>query len=172
MTDAPLQGRSLFTVLGIPWKLTPTSIQFIPSRLATGLIIAFIFLRAEPLEGRLSYGLVFGLTLLLSQFLHIIGHILGGKVVGHPMTASLIIGYQFTTYYADEPPLPSRIHLTRTIGGPLMNFLIAAVAFIAWQIYGGHVLLFTIMINLFLTSVLFLPFKGIDGEIFWREIRR
>ncbi len=165
--------RTLFTLLGIPWKLTPTSFQFIPSRLATGLLLAFIFLRSETLGMKFMIGVVYALILLASQFLHIIGHILGGKAVGHPMSASLIIAYQFTTYYADEPPdLPRRVHLTRTIGGPLMNFIIATLAYIAWQIYDGHVLLFTTLINLFLSSMLFLPIKGIDGEIFWREIRR
>ena len=172
MTEYPLQGSPLFTILGIPWRLTPTSYQFLPSRLAAGLIIAFIFLRTEPLGIRLTYGLVYGLILLLSQFLHIIGHTLGGKWVGHPMSASLVVAYQFITHYADEPPLPRRVHLTRTIGGPLMNFIIAALSWTAWQFLGGHLLLFTTIINLFLASLLFLPFKGIDGEIFWREIRR
>lgn len=173
MTRAPLQGRTLFTILGIPWKLTPTSIQFVPSRLAAGLIIAFIFLRSESLGTRLSYGLAFGLFLLLSQFMHIIGHILGGRLVGYPMSASLIIAYQFSTFYADEPPdLPRRVHLVRTVGGPLMNFVMAGLSGIAWQFSGEPLLLFTTIINLFLASLLFLPFKGIDGEIFWREIRR
>jgi len=172
VNNEPLQNRTLFTVLGIPWKLTPTSLQFIPSRLATGLIIAFIFVRDGTLGGRLTHGLIFALILLASQFLHIIGHILGGKLVGHPMSASLIIGYQFTTYYTDEPPLSPRVHLTRTVGGPLMNFVIAIGAFTAWRIFGGTIPTFTFILNLFLASLLFLPFKGIDGEIFWREIRR
>ena len=172
MIENPLQGRTLFTLFGIPWKLTKASRQFVPSRLAAGLIIAFIFMRTEPLGIRLTYGLAYGLILLLSQFLHIIGHTLGGKLVGHPMSANLIVAYQFTTYYADEPPLPRRVHLTRTIGGPLINFIIAGLAFFAWQAFGEHTLLFTTIINLFLTALLFLPFKGIDGEIFWREIRR
>jgi len=172
VSEDPMQGRTLFTILGVPWKLTPTSIRFAPSRLATGVILAFILLRAESLEGRLFYGLVFGLVLLASQFLHIIGHILGGKIAGHPMSASLIIAYQFTTYYEDEQPLTRRVHLIRTIGGPLANFILAAAAFLAWQRFAGYILLYTAIINSFLALLLFLPFKGIDGEIFWREIRR
>lgn len=89
------------------------------------------------------------------------------------MLASLIIGYQFTTYYADAPDdLPKRVHLTRTIGGPLVNFIIAIAAFIAWQMTNHHAAMFALVINLFLASLLLLPFKGIDGEIFWSELRR
>lgn len=172
VSEDPIQGRTLFTFLGVRWKLTPTSIRFVPSRLATGLILAFILLRAEPLEDRLFYGLVYGLILLVSQFLHIVGHILGGKIAGHPMSASLIIAYQFTTYYEAEQPLTRRVHLIRTIGGPLANFILAAGAFLAWQKFSGHILLYTAIINSFLALLLFLPFKGIDGEIFWREIIR
>jgi hypothetical protein len=100
-------------------------------------------------------------------------HTLSSKWVGALMTANLIEDTQITTYYADDPPLlPRRVHLGRTLGGPLMNVIIATFAFMAWQLNGGHILLFTATINFFLASMLLLPFKGIDGEIFWRELRR
>ena len=72
----------------------------------------------------------------------------------------------------EQTDLPRRVHLTRTIGGPLMNFVIAVGAYIAWQIYSGHILLFATIVNLLLSSLLFLPAKGFDGEIFWRELRQ
>jgi hypothetical protein len=172
-TDSALAQRTLFTLLGVPWKLTPKAWRFIPTRLGFGLVIALIFFQSESLGMRLAFGAMYALLLLASQCLHIIGHTLSSKWVGAPMTANLIEGTQITTYYADDPPrLPRRVHLGRTLGGPLMNAVVAAFAFVAWQINGSHIVLFTAAINLFLASMLLLPFKGIDGEIFWRELRR
>lgn len=137
------------------------------------MAVALVALRDEAVLTRIFFGLVYALVLALSQFLHIVGHTLSGKAVGALMTATLIEDRQITTYYADDSPhLPRRVHLGRTLGGPLMNFIVALLAFLAWQRISGHVLLFTTAINLFLASMLFLPFKGIDGEIFWRELRR
>lgn len=171
-SSAPFQ-RTLFTFLGVPWKLTPKAWLFIPIRIGVGVAVALVALRDEAVLTRIFFGLVYALVLALSQFLHIVGHTLSGKAVGAPMTANLIEDKQITTYYADDSPhLPRRVHLGRTIGGPLMNFVIATLACLAWQITGGHLMLFTATINLFLASMLLLPFKGIDGEIFWRELRR
>jgi hypothetical protein len=171
--ELALPHRSLFTCLGVPWKLTPKAWLFLPTRLAFGLVVAFVFLQSESVATRLFFGAVYALLLLASQSLHIIGHTLSGQWVDAPMTANLIEDRQITTYYANDPPdLPARVHLGRTAGGPLMNFVVASLACVTWQIQGGHVLLFMTLINLFLASMLFLPFKEIDGEIFWRALRR
>ncbi|HLF90801.1 MAG TPA: hypothetical protein VI451_17780 [Anaerolineales bacterium] len=41
---------TLFTLLSIPWKPTPKSWQFIPTRIVFCLILSFIFLRDESIS--------------------------------------------------------------------------------------------------------------------------
>lgn len=163
----------LFAFLGVPWKWTRKAWFFIPTRIGLCMGIALLVLRDETILARVLSGLVYALALMLSQGLHVIGHTLSGQWVGSPMTANLIEATQITTDYADDAPtLPRRVHLGRTIGGPLMNLTVAALTFIAWQINGSHLLRFTALINLLLAVLVLLPIKGFDGEIFWRELRR
>ena len=111
--------------------------------------------------------------LLLSQFLHIVGHTLGSKFVGAPMDANLILDTKILTYYPNAPvSLPSGVHLGRALGGPPVNIFVSIVAVVAWTIIGGHVLLFFVLVNLVIGWGVLLPFPGVDGEVLWRELRR
>lgn len=112
--------RTLFSLLGIPWQLTPTAWLFLPSRLGLGLVVAFVFLGSLGINARLAYGVGFALMTVFSQFVHIVGHTLGAQRAGAPMAANLIQSTKILTFYPNDPvDLPDRVHLLRALGGPV-----------------------------------------------------
>ncbi len=168
-----VSGRTLFTLGGVPWKLTSKSPRYLPTRLAAGLVVAFVFLSYETLEARLLYGVMFGCLIVLVNFVHIVGHTLGGKTVGAPMDEALVLDTKIWTRYIDDPPdLPRRIHLGRALGGPLMSIAVGAISLGVWTSIGGTPLLFFAIVNLLLGLGVLFPFPSVDGEVIWRELFR
>lgn len=166
-------GRILFTLLGVPWKLTPKSLLFIPTRFGFSLLIALLLLQSYGFPQRILFGIVFTFLVILSQLLHIVGHTLGGYYVGAPMDANLILDTKILTYYHNDPEhLPRRIHLGRALGGPVLNAILSIGGLVGWLIGGGPILLFLTAVNLVLSFGVLFPFPGVDGEVVWRELRR
>ena len=166
-------GRTLFTVLGVPWKSSSKAWLFIPTRLGFSIVIALVFLQSYSISMRVMFGFLFASLLILSQFIHILGHTLSSKFVRAPMAANVILDTKILTYYPDDPEnLPRRIHLGRALGGPILNGMTSLVGLIAWLNTGSHVWLFFTAINLVLSMGVLLPFPGVDGEVVWRELRR
>ena len=65
-TDTGVPSRRvLCTLFGVPWKLTPKSWLFIPSRLGFCTVVARLFLQGESIAVRLLYGIVFAAINLL-----------------------------------------------------------------------------------------------------------
>ncbi len=123
-----LSGRTIFTLLGVPWKLSPRSWRFIPTRLGFSLLIALVFLPDYSIAARVAYGFLYAGLVLASQFIHILGHTLGSKVVGSPMAANVIMDTKILTYYGQDPDvLPAKIHLGRALGGPLLSGLAGVI---------------------------------------------
>lgn len=175
-TDTPppkLSGRTLFTLFGVPWTVTPQSWRFVPPKIVIGLIVAFIVHRDEPVEARIVYGIVYGLLIVTLLFLHIVGHTLSSRWVGAPMDENHITPILIRTTYHDDPPdLPKRVHLGRAVGGPLMNITVGLFTLLIWSQVGGQILLFFVLANLVLAGFILLPLPTIDGEVIWRELRR
>lgn len=165
--------RILFTLLGVPWTVTPKSLLFIPTRIGFGMIISFLFLSAYPFRERVLFGIIYGFLVAGTNVLHIIGHTLGGKYVNAPMDENLITEFSiFTAYLNDPDDLPARVHLCRALGGPITNILIGAFGLLIQQRISSHLLLFFALMNLLLGLAVLLPIPAADGEILWREIRR
>lgn len=163
----------VFNLLGVPFTVAANSWQFVPPKLAIGLIIALVLLRAEPFEARILWGMIFGAQLLLALGLHIIGHILSSRLVSPPMTEARITPALIQTLYQSDPPeIASRVHLIRSLGGPIMNLVLGVITLLLVQIVHDRALAFFAGANLILASVVLLPFPTVDGEVIWREIRR
>ena len=77
----------------------------------------------------------------LSEVAHQFGHVWAGRRVGYAATGiQLWWVFSSTLYPADEPPLPTVIHLRRALGGPALSFLlliVAAALFLALLSIGG-----------------------------------
>lgn len=172
-TSPPLAGHVLFRLFGVPWTVTRQSWQFIPPKIVIGIIVAFFTLPELSLISRLLIGLGYGLLLILLLIWHIIGHTLGGKLVNAPMDENHITPLLIETrYYEDPASVSKRIHLVRTLAGPIANSLLAIVSAWAWLYWGGHWLVYFTLANLVLVIVIILPFPTLDGAVIWRELHR
>jgi hypothetical protein len=163
--------RPLLTFLGVPWTYDDRSWQFVVPKLVIGIVVAFFFRRDESLLHYVVMGLIYGVLLNLSAALHIVGHIASSKLVAPPMTEARITPRLIQTRYdADPEQVAPRVHLLRSIGGPLMNVLLGGLGLLLWQVTGHPVALFFMLFNWILTVILLLPFATVDGEVIWREL--
>ena len=165
--------QTVVVVLGVPFRANGKSWQFIPPKLVIGLAGAFLVHRSEPLTNNILVGLPYGILLNIMLVLHIIGHIISSKFVVPAMTEARITPTLIQTRYDDDfDLLAPKVHIIRSLGGPLMNLLLGVIAYFFWMVTEHHVALFLVGANwLFMIGVL-LPFPTVDGEVIWREIGR
>ncbi len=105
--------------------------QFIIACLGLSVFMAGLgmWLLRLSLTSALLGGLAFGMLHVLSIFLHDWGHGIAARSTGYPMTGIEFGRYGLlatTLYPPNEPTLPSRVHIRRALGGPVMS-LIATV---------------------------------------------
>lgn len=127
--------------------------------------------------GLLGVGLHF-----LSELWHQRGHARAARRTGYPMEGVDLYTVLGTSRYpADEPTLPSQVHIQRALGGPRASGLLAAAAaLVALVVRPGRTLrgfltLFLAADNLAVFTIgamTPLPFIETDGDTFLREIRR
>ncbi len=163
----------MFTLFGLPWTRTPLTIPFALSRMALGLVAAWVLLPNDSPALRLFWGLVYGLVIIGVQIIHSVGHILASRRVSPPMreVRSLLIGFA-TLYPREVVPATSRVHLTRSLGVPIINLVVGIGALLVWGVIGGHLLSFFGWFNIALGLIALLPIPGIDGSVIWRELGR
>jgi Zn-dependent protease len=143
-----------------------------------GLHFLLNLLNSHPsLSERLYQSLVFTIAVEITTVLHALGHILSGKLVHSAMDELLITTTRdVNLYHGDQSLIPGRIHLVRSLGGPVFNLLIAGVfsevvktiPFGFWS----NLLASLVSINLFFGIGSFLPIPSVDGEVIWRELLR
>jgi hypothetical protein len=129
------------------------------------------------LTERLDRSLFFTLAVEIATFLHAFGHILSGKLVRSAMNGLLITATRDVNLYdGDQSRISSRVHLGRSLGGPLFNVLSAGIFFVLtpWIEPGFWMKLFSslISVNLFFGLGGLLPIPSVDGEVIWREVRK
>jgi hypothetical protein len=165
--------KVLFTLMQVPWTADSNSWQFFPPKIVIGVIIALVALPDIPIFERPGWGLVYGVALLTVMIVHITGHILASKLVSPPMSEARIMPTLIETRFDnDQPNLPGRVHLTRSLGGPLINLVAALFLMPVWMLTGHHLASFLMWANLIFALVVLLPFKGIDGGVIWPILLR
>ncbi len=131
-------------------------------------------------------GVLSALLFFVSELLHQLGHALAAHRVGHPMRGIHFFSlFSASLYPANEPALPRRVHILRSLGGFWVNLLIGAAllppALAAWP--GGGVwawlLAFGVVANVFvlgLGALAPITVPGGDGVTdggallkYWRE---
>jgi len=165
--------RRLFTLAGVQWLATPWAWASVPGFIAVGIVLAMIGGAGDSGEERLLLGAGYGILLLIANVLHSVGHIIGGKLVGHPMDANLVTATrQINIYRGHQGHLPRRVHLGRALGGPVMNLLVGIIALIVGQAVEGQLIDAFGIINLVSAVLAFAPIPTVDGEVIWRELLR
>lgn len=127
------------------------------------------------LEERFSGAFFFTIAVEATTLIHALGHILSGKLVGSAMDELLIASTRdVNIYHGDQSQFPSRVHLGRALGGPILNLLVAALClYIAPNLpigFWSKVNASMIVTNLFFGFGSFLPLRSVDGEVIWREL--
>jgi hypothetical protein len=162
--------RTRFTFLGVPWTVDADSWKFVPPKLIIGLVAAFIAWPDAAIGIRLIMGLYYGLLLLVTLFLHIVGHILSSRWIKAPVREAHVTPILIHVLHHDTAEVSPRAHLIRALGGPLMNIALAWLSLVVWSLGGGHLLLAFANTNFAIAVLTLLPFPGVDGEVIWREI--
>jgi hypothetical protein len=143
-----------------------------------GLYFLINLLNTRPtLTERLVQASFFTLAVGITMVLHSFGHILGGKLVRSAMSGLLIAATRHVNVYdGDQSQISSRVHLARSLGGPIFNLFSAGIFFvlIKWVEPGFWMKLLSslISVNLFFGLGSFLPIPSVDGEVIWREVRK
>src|SRR5205823_2276868 len=122
------------------------------------------------LIGRISDALLFALAVEITIVLHAFGHILSGKCVRSAMDELLMTSTRdVTLYYGDQGMYPPRIHIIRSLGGPVFNLILAGVfnlMLIFIPVGPGRALIEQLVAtNLFFGVGGLLPIPSIDGEV-------
>jgi Zn-dependent protease len=129
------------------------------------------------LADRLHQSLLFTIAVEVTTVLHAFGHILSGKMVHSAMDELLITATRdVNLYHGDQRLIPGRVHLVRSLGGPLFNLFVAVIfSALAPRIAPGFwsaLIASLVSTNRFFGLGGFLPLPSVDGEVIWRELLR
>jgi hypothetical protein len=69
----------------------------------------------------------------VAQFIHMIGHALAAWASGYPKSGMVFMyGFAMSLYPPDEPTLPARIHIQRSLGGVIAFGLLLLIVLWLW----------------------------------------
>jgi hypothetical protein len=112
-------GRRLFTLLGVDYLASPYAWVNLPLMIAVGILVAYFTAPAEQAAGLVLIGIGYGLLIVAGMFVHGLGHIVSSRLVKAPVSYILVTATVTVTHYDDDGPQPSRVHVGRSLGGPL-----------------------------------------------------
>lgn len=168
-----VEKRKLFDLLNVEWYTTPQTWLSVPETLAAGYASALFFRLTGDIKNTMGWGLAFAGMLNAANFIHSIGHILGGKLVNDPMVANLMTATRHINIYDEENPerKPAKVHISRAAGGPVMNIAAGLLSLFMTSTSGKKFLIFAGLINLGIGILSLLPLESADGEVIARELR-
>jgi hypothetical protein len=143
-----------------------------------GLHILLNLLNSEPgVTDRLYQALLFTIAVEITTVLHAFGHILSGKMVHSAMDELLITATRdVNLYHGDQSFVASRVHLARSLGGPLFNLFVAGLCLVLATLikpgFWSDLVASLISTNLFFGFGGFFPLPSVDGEVIWHELLR
>jgi Zn-dependent protease len=136
-----------------------------------------LFNRQLDLADRFYQSMIFAIAIEITTVFHAFGHILSGKMVNSAMNELLITTTRdVNLYHGDQSGISGKVHLVRSLGGPLFNLFMAGVCYALLSLFnqGFWFALFSslISVNLFFGLGGLLPIPTVDGEVIWREVIR
>ena len=164
--------RKLFTFLDVDYYATPRTWINLPLMTIFGIVIALIFAPVNQLPSQILVGIGYGLLIIISSFCHSIGHIISSRFVSAPVEFILMTATVNVTHYEDDKEQPSRVHVGRSLGGPVLNLLLGLIAIAIYMVaMPNHFLLFFGSANLIFAVFSSLPIPTVDGAVILCELR-
>jgi len=165
--------RKIANILGTDYVATKLAWLHIPMMLILGIVIALVL---SPVEGGVSnfiVGIIYGIMMILTGFLHGIGHLISSKIAQAPMTRLFATATVHITLYDDEgKDITQRMHLLRAIGGAMVNFDLAVMALVIGFVTESHFALFFGGFNLAYMLVSLIPLPSLDGYVILKALRQ
>lgn len=170
--DAP-RHRKLFTVLGVEYVVTSRAWINPFFWAAFGIAVALVFKPVEPVGSQILVGLGYGILSIIASFGHGFGHIVSARIANAPMKSLVSTATVHVTYYGPEDDLPSRAHIGRALGGPLLGLALGLVSIAAYFVADeNHFILLFGGVNLLFAAMTLSPLPSLDGAVILRELRR
>jgi hypothetical protein len=173
-TDTPRLVK-LFRMLDVDVMAAPLAWLGVVLALIIGVVVGLITAPVDGTGAQILVGIVFGILLYASTFVHGLGHIVSSRMVHAPMRYLILTSTVPITRYddADEAAIPSRVHLGRSLGGPAANALLAIVGLVLYLVVADSPFFLYIGIqNTLFTLLVLSPIPTLDGSVIWRELRR
>lgn len=164
-------------VWGVRVAITP--VAWLGPIIFFGLGFLSTFLTRPELDApaRIATSLISALAVELSITAHGFGHILSGRMIDSAMDELLLTTTRdITLYSGDQSRYPARVHIIRSLGGPLLNLVLAGVFHALLPAtpagWGRELAGYLASVNTVLGVGSFLPIPTVDGEVIWREVFR
>lgn len=166
--------RTAFALLGVPVSYTGLAGLALPLMVLGVLPVALWGADRSP-QAVARRALRFGVLSETSNYLHSLGHILGGKAVGAPMDELVVTATRHVNLYqGDQSDYPASTHITRAAGGPALNLLLALLLFpLARALSGkaGKWLRELALTNLVFGLIALAPIESVDGGSILHHLR-
>jgi len=120
--------RRLFTILGAEYRVTYWSWLNLPLMAGIGIVLALSFAPNGSVTWQALVGLGYGLLIIVSSFLHGVGHVISSRLVGGPVTWLVATATVYVTQYHDVEAQPRRVDVGRSLGGPVLNLILGVIA--------------------------------------------
>jgi hypothetical protein len=173
-TDSP-RLKKLFRMLDVDVMAAPFAWLGVVLALIIGVVVSLITAPVDGTGAQILAGIVFGLLIYASTFVHGVGHIISSRMVNAPMQYLILTSTVPITRYddADEASVPSRVHIGRSLGGPAANVVAAIIGLVLYVVVvNSPFFLFIGIQNTLFTLLVLSPIPSLDGAVIWREVRR
>jgi Zn-dependent protease len=163
--------RRLFTFLGTEWQATPYASLSLPFWCLLGILTALVGERGTSAEEDLLIGLGYGVLLAVANAIHSLGHVFASKLVGAPIDAILITATRNINLHLKDQSGYSRVlHISRSLGGPLLNIAAGLISFGIAKLAGGGWLEVFALSNVVIGIFTLIPLPSLDGWVIWGEL--
>ena len=167
-----LPGHRLGSLLGAEWYLSPYGWLAPVWVLGLGLLLAQRTRRGQAPAATLGRGLSYALLTALSMVWHQVGQIVGGRLVGAPLSGVVFTATLAYQLYPEEGEQPRHVHLARALGGPVAHLALGATALLVWRRRRTGLAGYLAALNGAFAAASLLPIPAMDGGVVLRELRR
>lgn len=163
--------RKLFRFMGTDYVTTSSGGLNLPLMIGLGIVLAFVFAPDDASQSTVVIGIIYGLLTILTSQLHSLGHVISSKLVNAPVSAIIMTMTVNVAQYDDSRPHPSRVHVGRAMGGPLLNLAVGLIALAVYSSSESHYALYFGVINIAFFLITMSPIPSVDGAAILRELR-